>query len=247
MALANELPYLNFTSSSYEAHRAMRTERGSREESAPIDLVGPRRARGTTIEGGERFNLRGTEPAAMVLTALTGTPGTGKTTVAGRLPRGARASEVLELADRMGAARSGTAGDTGPWTVDLARMRRAWGRGRLARDGVLVGHLAHLLPVRDVIVLRCHPRELERRLGRHRRQGRRERDENLVAEATDVILIEAIRPGHRVWEIDTTARSPSDVALEVRRLLRRRPPPSYGRVDWLADPWVTAHLLDWSR
>ena len=115
-----------------------------------------------------------------------------------------------------------------------------------AWDGIdlVVGHLAHLLPVHDVIVLRCHPLELERRLRAADRGTPAERHENFVAEATDVVLREALGPRRRVWEIDTTRRPVGSVARAVAERLRRRGPPAFGKVDWLADPRVTAHLLD---
>jgi len=93
-----------------------------------------------------------------------------------------------------------------------------------------------------MIVLRCHPLELERRL---RSSGRdaREVQENVVAEAVDRILIEALRRAKRVWEVDTTGRTVRSVAQEVRRLFRARPAPRFGQVDWLADPAVTEQLL----
>jgi len=131
--------------------------------------------------------------------------------------------------------------------VDLEATRRAWRRLGSSTPDVVVGHLAHLLPIRDVVVLRCHPRILARRLSAD--PGRRPRDtrENLLAEATDVVLVEAVQHGRRIWEIDTTDRSPDQVAREVFERWQRRGAPSYGRVDWLADRWVTEHLLDWSR
>ena len=173
--------------------------------------------------------------------AITGTPGTGKSSVAARLGRSAHAVEVAELAERTGTARPTRRGVE----VDLARLRTAlrrphgWGDAR-----VVVGHLAHLLPVRDVVVLRCHPHELARRLLLARRGTARERRENVLAEALDVVLAEAVRPGRRVWEVDTTDRTVGAVARRVGRLLARRGRPSYGGVDWLSDPEVTAHLLD---
>lgn len=122
-------------------------------------------------------------------------------------------------------------------------LRSAGGR----KVEVVVGHLAHLLPIRDVVVLRCHPRELAGRLSRSRPGRAAELRENLLAETMDVILLEALVRRRRIWEIDTTGRAPESVAREVERRLRHRGPPAYGRVDWLADPWVTEHLLDWSR
>ena len=72
---------------------------------------------------------------------------------------------------------------------------------------LVVGHLAHLLPIRDAIVLRCEPRELDRRL-RQRGVAAEPRAENVTAEATDLILLEAIDRRRRIWEIDTTRRTP---------------------------------------
>jgi adenylate kinase len=112
---------------------------------------------------------------------------------------------------------------------------------------VIVGHLAHLLPIRDVVVLRCHPKELARRLAGSRRISPADLHENLLAEATDVVLVEAVERRRRIWEIDTTGRPAASVAAEVARRIRTRGPPSFGNVDWLGDRWVTAHLLDWSR
>jgi broad-specificity NMP kinase len=66
----------------------------------------------------------------------------------------------------------------------------------------------------------------------------------VTSEAIDLVLGEAVGPGRRVWEVDTTGRSPRQVAEEVRRRLRRRGPSSFGRVRWLADPTVTDYLLD---
>ncbi len=174
--------------------------------------------------------------------ALTGTPGTGKSTIAAILAARWRVGEVGEVAGRAAIPSRDGAG----WNVDLARAARWMRADRTHRPDVVVGHLAHLLPIRDAIVLRCHPRELSDRLDRGQRGTRRERNENLVAEATDLILLEAIERRRRIWEIDTTGRSPASVANEVDRRLRHRGKPSYGRVDWLADPWVTEHLLDWS-
>ncbi len=177
--------------------------------------------------------------------ALTGTPGTGKSAVAARLGPRWRHREVGELALELRAGRRRGADSV---EVDLGRMR-ALGRraGGFADVDLVVGHLAHLLPIRDVIVLRCHPVELERRLRRAHRGSPVERRENFVVEATDAVLREALARRRRVWEVDTSGRSVASVAREVARRLERRGPPAYGRVDWLADAAVTAHLLDRPR
>ena len=175
--------------------------------------------------------------------ALTGTPGVGKSSVAARLAARWTVAEVAELARSAGAARPGPTGVE----VDLARLRRALARGPSgATPQVIVGHLAHLLPVREAIVLRCHPLELARRLARARRGRRSDRAANVVSEAVDLVLIEADERGLPVFEVDTTGRSVAAVARDVDRRLRRGGSPRQGTVDWLADRRVTAHLLDGS-
>ncbi len=112
---------------------------------------------------------------------------------------------------------------------------------------MLVGHLAHLLPVSGVIVLRCHPLTLERRLRRARRGSARDRRMNYVAEAIDLVAREATERKVPVWQIDTSRSGVAAVARAVERLLRTRPEPTDRSVDWLSDPRVTAHLLDRPR
>lgn len=176
--------------------------------------------------------------------ALTGTPGVGKSSVAQALQPALRSIEVGDLALRCGAGRRIGEGIE----VDVPRLSRCLRRARDRSEFDLwVGHLAHLLPCRDIIVLRCHPAELGRRLAAADRGTPRTRRENATAEALDLVLIEAVRPGHRVWEIDTTARTVEAVAHEVRARFRRRGPPEYGRLAWLNDPSVTEGLLGRGR
>ncbi|HYK94221.1 MAG TPA: AAA family ATPase [Thermoplasmata archaeon] len=171
--------------------------------------------------------------------ALTGTPGTGKSSVAIRLRR----LDVIEVADaavRYGAGRRAGASVL----VDVALLRSSIPPlvpG--ANPRVLVGHLSHFLPVQGIVVLRCHPLELRRRLDRARRGSEAERRENVASEALDVVLVEALGRGRPVWEIDTTRRTPDSVARAVERIVRRPPSSRFGRTSWLVDPRVTDLLL----
>lgn len=167
--------------------------------------------------------------------ALTGTPGTGKTTVAALLRSIAPDLEVMEVPDLVegSARRRSSPGRT--VEVDLAQAAHALrDRGRTRGTGALlvVGHLAHLLPVQDVLLLRCRPSVLERRL---RRKGVAERwvRENVEAERLDVILLEAVGLDRTLWELDDTDRSPTQVAAWALRVVQGKELPSYGQVDWL--------------
>jgi adenylate kinase len=182
-------------------------------------------------------------PRARAPVALTGTPGTGKSTVAALLGRDYRVVEVGALALSLGAGRH----SRNSVLVDLVRLRAAMRRRKAEGPEILVGHLAHLLPVRAAIVLRCRPLELDARLRRRRQGTARERDENVVSEATDLVLREALDQGLTVFEVDTTGRKPEAIARELRRWLASRRPSRYGGVDWLGDPAVTEHLLERTR
>ncbi|MGA7922455.1 MAG: AAA family ATPase [Thermoplasmata archaeon] len=171
--------------------------------------------------------------------ALTGTPGTGKTSAAREL-RGRLASfEVWDFARRHQAARRGATA----WVVDLAKTSRWIREHSPSQPTLLVGHLAHFLPVREVIILRCRPDLLMDRLRSGRRGTGVGRRENAIAEAIDIILVESRGSRRRVWEIDTTFSPPASVADEVERLVRERPASRTGVVDWLADRRVTEELL----
>jgi adenylate kinase len=172
-----------------------------------------------------------------VRVVLTGTPGTGKTTAAERLPY-----EVVHL--------NAVIEREGLWTerdaerdslvVDLDGLR-AWVDDTVGStdDGdeevvVLESHLAHLLDADRVVVLRCRPDVLEARL-RERGESAEKASENAESEALDVILTEAVdvHGSERVYEIDTTDRSPEAVAAEVEAVVAGDRDPSAGGVDFL--------------
>jgi adenylate kinase len=127
--------------------------------------------------------------------------------------------------------------------VDLPALRRAFRRFvRSEPKGIVVGHLAHYLPVSYIVVLRCHPFELARRLKRSHR-SREDVSANVLSETLDVVLVEALTNDVPVGEVDTTGRSVSEVTRIVTGLVDRRPAARYGRTRWLADPHVTEELL----
>ncbi|MCI4342439.1 MAG: AAA family ATPase [Thermoplasmata archaeon] len=170
--------------------------------------------------------------------ALTGTPGTGKSVTSRLLGPRFAVTEVGDLANTLGAS----SGRGRARTVDLRRLARRMPR-QPERPTVIVGHLAHLLPVSRAVLLRCHPLVLRQRLGRRRSLTSLERKENLVAEAIDLVRWEVEERGIPVQEIDATRRTPDSVARSVRMALDATVLPPGRRVDWLADPRVTEELL----
>ena len=161
--------------------------------------------------------------------AVSGTPGTGKTTATELLETDLDVLHLNDLIEREGLyTEVDEARDSK--VVDLEAVRD-WLEGE---DDVLVeSHLAHLLDVDRVVVLRCAPEELERRLT-GRGEPAKKAEENSESEALDVILSEAvsIHGEQSVYEIDTTDRGPEDVADEIEAAIAGDRDPSAGDVNF---------------
>lgn len=156
--------------------------------------------------------------------ALTGTPGTGKTSLARMLRK--QGFPVVDL-KRFVARHGGVVG------LDRARKSRIVDPERVGRllrrlhgaDSrlVLESHWSHAIPGVDAaIVLRVRPHALERRL-RARGWSERKVIENAEAEALGIILEEARQKlrKRRVLQIDATRLAQASLARRVAAALRR--------------------------
>ena len=168
--------------------------------------------------------------------AVTGTPGTGKTTATNLLESRTDIGgdlEVIHLGEIIESEEFYTSIDENRDSkiADLEGLA-TWLDGR--DDAVFESHLAHHFPADRVAVLRCHPRELKSRL-LDRGESERKARENVESESLDVILVEAVeRHGlESVYEIDTTDREPDAVAGELETVVRGDREPSAGEVDYV--------------
>jgi len=162
--------------------------------------------------------------------AVTGTPGTGKTTATEHLAVDLDVVHLNEVIEAEGLT-SGTDERRGSWIADLDATAD-WLDGR---DDVLVeSHLAHLFDADRVVVLRCRPDELRRRL-EARGEPPEKAEENAEAEALDLLLAEAVErhDAGRVYEVDTTDLEPAAVAAEVEAIAAGEREPSAGTVSFL--------------
>ncbi len=159
--------------------------------------------------------------------ALTGTPGTGKTTVAELLKkRGYEVISVIEMARKYDCILDDEGEEV---EIDVEKL------SQFRFDGIVGGHLSHYLHPDITIVLRCNPLVLKNRL-EERGWDEEKLMENVEAELLDVILVEAIEMNSNVYEIDTTFMTAEEVADAVESIISGkgedyRP----GKVDWLSE------------
>lgn len=169
-----------------------------------------------------------------MVTALTGTPGTGKTTTAEHLRK--EGLEVLDLngfIDKKGLKREeDKLRDT--FNVDIQEMKELYKNEAPSHD-IVEGHLSHLLDIDMVVVLRCSPEELKKRMER-KDWHKEKKEENIEAEVLDIILMESLERCETVFEIDTTDMDPEQVKDSVFDILNGKTEGyEAGKVDWSED------------
>jgi len=166
-----------------------------------------------------------------MLVAVTGTPGVGKTTVCSLLAKEFDVISVNDFAKEHGCFEDFDE-EAGSYNVDTDML------GGLLQDHrnkmtILDGHLAHYVECDVIIVLRCAPELLGKRL---RARGYREEKvrENVQAEILDVILSESVESNPNTYEIDCTSLSVDEIAEAIKDIINRRDTDRFipGRVDW---------------
>lgn len=162
--------------------------------------------------------------------AVTGTPGTGKTTATDLMAANLDVVHLNDVISQNGLT-TGHDDDRNTLVVDVDAVA-AWLDGR--DDVVVESHLAHTFEVDRVAVLRCHPDQLEQRLA-ERGENVATIAENAESEALDLLLSEAVERHGReaVYEIDTTDRTPAEVATELDAVVTGGREPAAGTVSFV--------------
>ena len=173
---------------------------------------------------------------------VTGTPGTGKTTISRPLARLLNADylDPTTLLTREGLNYTYDE-NRGTRIVSLPRLRsslNSLARGA-ARGLVLDSHVCFKIGpsprLARAIVLRCNPAVLERRL-RQKHWSKRKISENVLAEILDICLWNSVKNygWERTSEIDTTNKRPAQVVQLTIRALRERKIQKQPKVNWLS-------------
>jgi adenylate kinase len=166
----------------------------------------------------------------IMLIGLTGTPGCGKTTVAESLTRrGYKVISLNHLARNKDCVTSYDE-DRDSYEVDLDKLDTLVQDEFSDKDLIIEGHLAHFLTLDKLIILRCDPIELRRRLA-SKDWSRAKIKENVDAEIMDVIKIEAHEEDQNYFEIDTSDMEPKEVADRIVAIINGDY--IYPKIDWL--------------
>ena len=167
--------------------------------------------------------------------AITGSPGTGKSTLAKQLTDlGFQVRTVEAIALEAGALSQ----QNGQQEIDTSKL------GSWAQSGtetcVVDGHLSHYCSIDAVIVLRCNPKNLRQRLTNREGYGPEKIESNVEWELLGGVWSELItlHPSANVLELDTT-----DQGIEIQTV-----------VDFLENPDLAESVehsvensIDWIR
>ena len=163
---------------------------------------------------------------------VTGTPGTGKKSVAPLVARklGLECIGINEFTRSAGLDDALSAGGD----VDTRELRRRFEQevsGKVLAYGHLLPYVLRRGSVRRVAVLRCEPGVLKDRL-KARRYPPQKVQQNVEAELIGLVSSDAYdRFGGMTFEVDTTLTSPEEAASVVLAYLGGSGPDS-PRIDW---------------
>tara|TARA_Y100000310_G_C20682023_1_gene816551 strand:+ start:2954 stop:3439 length:486 start_codon:yes stop_codon:yes gene_type:complete len=144
-----------------------------------------------------------------MITIVTGTPGTGKSSLAKALAKHWKCKylDVNELIDKEGLIESkDKKRETN--VVDEKKLSKTLVKIiKKEKDLVIDSHMSHFIPkkyVNHCIVTKCSLKMLKKRLENRGYKASKVR-ENLDAEIFDICLTEAIEAGHNIIMLDTTS------------------------------------------
>ena len=163
--------------------------------------------------------------------ALTGTPGTGKTSVSKLLNE-----KVISLSNYYEKASEGKTRD-GEWLVDIGKLNQIL---ETSKSNLFEGNFAHKLDNIDkIIVLRCDPNILKERL-EERGYNKEKVMENIEAEAIGLIFSESIDyvGKNNVIQLDTSNTDVESISNIIGKYLD-------GKIKVEEEIDYSERILDW--
>jgi len=166
---------------------------------------------------------------------ISGTPGTGKTIIAEELSKklGWRLISVNNLAKKLNAY----LGEDKKRKVKILNMKKIKENIEEIKENIIIeGHTAHVIKSGIVVVLRCNPEILEKRLKERYPDNPDKVKEDVDAEILGVITSEAVKCNEKVYEVDTSSKSVDENVVDIQNILDGRIVEyEAGLIDWLED------------
>ncbi|MGA3108439.1 MAG: AAA family ATPase [Candidatus Bathyarchaeia archaeon] len=178
-------------------------------------------------------------PSRRNMLVITGTPGTGKTTISKAIAKATHADYLsLTRFVTSNGLYSGIDRERSSKIVDIERTRKSL-RSLISRGDMIIvdTHVADSIPrerTRKVIVLRCHPNALESRLRKKGWSANKVR-ENVLAEMLDACYMIAISyyGAKKVHQLDTSSRRLEKCVALAKKILQQQTSESV-TINWIA-------------
>jgi len=172
-----------------------------------------------------------------MIIAISGTPGTGKTVVSKIIAKKLGAN-LINIKNVIKKEKVPFKNDTERKTkiIDIKDLKKAVLKNiDKGKNNIIEGHLSHLIKSDVVIILRCNPEILEKRL-RKRKWAKKKINENVLAEVLDSTTIEALEINNKkdVFEIDTSKIDADRTSRIAMKIINKTDSRKYlsGKIDW---------------
>lgn len=179
----------------------------------------------------------------MTRVVITGNPGVGKHTCAKFVSEKLGKAKLIDI-NRVilsnNAATLPTSAVNGIGEIDVKKTEKLiLEEIKKTKDVVIVGHLAPYVlrttGIDLVAVLRRSPYQLAK-IFRQRKYSPMKMKENIAAEILGITLYDSVETfgKERVAELDTTGKTPQDIAKDIVSKLQKKSRKQIGIIDWLS-------------
>ncbi len=179
----------------------------------------------------------------MTRVVITGNPGVGKHTCAKFVSEKLGKAKLIDI-NRVilsnNAVTSPTSAVNGIGEIDVKKTEKLiLEEIKKTKDVVIVGHLAPYVlrstGIDLVAVLRRSPYQLSK-IFRQRKYTPMKMKENIAAEILGITLYDSVETfgKERVAELDTTGKTPQDIAKDIVSKLQKKSRKQIGIIDWLS-------------
>ena len=171
-----------------------------------------------------------------MIISITGTPGTGKTTLSSLLAKQLNAN-LISISSVIAKKHCKIDKERRTKIVDVKALQKLINKKIVKNKiNIIDGHLSHNLKFDMLIILRTDPVLLKRRLAK-KKWSQSKIKENVQAEILGIITVEAMQT-HKLYkhafEIDTSQLRPHAAAKAISKVLNNHRTGKYavGKIDW---------------